>query len=101
MNNNNLNSVMSNDKKFKKYIDSVKHYKSMMKPEYQKYFDEISALYINRQIVKKVEVEKLLKKFISRGTGEKSAIKLIETKYREQKTIKKEIETFYITVNFD
>ena len=53
---NNLNTNMSSDtKKFKKYMDSLKYYKSMIKPENQKYFDEISALYINRQISKKAK----------------------------------------------
>ena len=56
----NLINNMS-EKKFKKYMDSLSYYKGILKPENKKYFDEIAALYINRQIVKKSEVEKLLK----------------------------------------
>ena len=100
---NNLNTNMSSDKKYEKYMNSLKYYKSMIKPENQKYFDEIKSLYINRQISKKVEVEKLLKKLTGRGTAAKSAIKLIETKYRSApsvKGIRGEKKTFYVTAKF-
>lgn len=99
MSNNNMNN-----KKFKKFMDSLSYYKPLMKPENRKYFDEISALYINRQIVKQSEVEKLLKKFTSRGQGPKSAIKLIETKYRQQEPIIKDvkkIESYFVTASFE
>lgn len=98
MSNNNMNN-----KKFKKFMDSLSYYKPLMKPENRKYFDEISALYINRQIVKQSEVEKLLTKLTSRGQGPKSAIKLIENKYRKQESAKyvKKIESYFVTAAFE
>ena len=89
-NNNNLTllNMENKNKKFKKFMDSVSYFKTLIKLENRKYFDEIASLYINRQIVKESEVMKLLIKLTSRGTAAKSAIKLIENKYRLQKSAK-------------
>ena len=98
-----MTNINMNNKKFKKFMDSLSYFKPNMKPENRKYFDEISSLYINRQIVKQSEVMKLLNKLTSRGQGPKSAIKLIETKYRSQKSARfeKKIESYFVTASFD
>ena len=98
-----MTNINMNNKKFKKFMDSLAYYKPIMKPENRKYFDEISALYLNRQIVKQSEVIKLLDKLTSRGQGPKSAIKLIENKYRNQKTarLEKVIQSYYVTASFN
>ena len=69
---------MTEIKKYSKFINSISYYKSSLKPNYKKYFDEIASLYINRKIEKKITVTRLFDKLISRGSGSKSAIKLIE-----------------------
>jgi hypothetical protein len=102
LSNNNMNKN-NNNKKFKKFMESLSTYKTLMKPQNKKYFDEISSLYINRQIVKKSEVMKLLNKLVSRGQGPKSAVKLIENKYRNQKSIRQQnvIKSYFVTVSID
>ena len=96
-------SNKNNNKKFKNFMNSLSTFRLNMKPIYRKYFDEISSLYINRQIVKQSEVMKLLNKLTGRGQAPKSAIKLIENKYRNQKSIRKEkpIKSYYVTASFD
>jgi hypothetical protein len=75
------------EKKFKKFINDLSFYKSLLKPQYLQYFDTIASLYINRKIEKKSQVEKLFSKLTGRGTAPQSAIKLIE-KYKTYKSVK-------------
>ena len=86
---------MTNQKKFSNFIKDISYYKSVLPVKYKHYFDEISSLYLQRKIEKQSEVHKLLNKSSSRGKSPKSAIKLIESKYKVQAPIiglKKKLE---------
>ena len=78
---------MTINKKYSNFINSISYYKALLKPNNKKYFDEIASLYINRKIEKKTTVNKLLDKLVSRGSGPKSAVKLIE-KYSTYEPVK-------------
>ena len=73
--------------KFQNKMNNFSYYKSLLSKKYLPYYDVISDLYISRKIEKVKEVDKLLKKFTSRGNGPASAIKLIETKYRNTEPV--------------
>ena len=75
------------EKKFKKFINDMSFYKSVLKPQYLQYFDVIASLYLERKIEKKSQVEKLFTKLTGRGTAAQSAIKLID-KYKTYKSVK-------------
>ena len=75
------------EKKYKKFINEMSYYKTLLKPQYKQYFDVIASLYIDRKIEKKTQVEKILKKLIGRGTAAQSGIKLIN-KYKDYKSVK-------------
>ena len=65
---------MDNNKKYFKFIDNLRNYKDMMKPKYKHMFDVVAQLYTSR---KKITVEKLLNKLVSRGKAPLSAMKTI------------------------
>ena len=69
---------MDNNKKYFKFIDNLRNYKDMMKPKYKHMFDVVAQLYTSRKIEKKITVEKLLNKLVSRGKAPLSAMKDIE-----------------------
>ena len=98
-----INKKLSSNK-FKRFINDVSYYKSIISPKYKEYFDVVTSLYMNRQIEKKSEVEKLLNKLSSRGLGPKSAVDLIESKYMKQepiKGIKEKLKTYHIAANIE
>ena len=73
---------MDKKKKYKKFLHNISYYKSILPKKYLPYYNEIESLYIDRKIEKQSEVTKLLDKLAGRGTAPKSAIKLIEQKYK-------------------
>ena len=86
--------------KFTKFVKSINYYKNILPNKYKPYYDIVTNLYIERKIEKQSELRKLLDKFMSRGNGPKSAIKLIEDKYIHQlpvKGIKEKYRNFHIT----
>ena len=90
--------------KFSKFMDDLSYFKSVIPEKYKQYFDVISSLYISRKIEKKSEVEKLLHKLASKGQGPKSAVDLIESKYKHQKPvigIKEKIRTYFMSANVE
>ena len=60
--NKNIKKISKN--KFKRFINDISYYKSIIQPKYKQYFDVITSLYVNRKIEKQTEVEKLLKKLL-------------------------------------
>ena len=97
------NKKISNNK-FKRFVSDISFYKSTTSPKYTDYFDVITSLYLERKIEKKSEVEKLLKKLSSRGLGPRSAIDLIESKYKKQdpiKGIKEKFIKYHISTNIE
>ena len=78
---------MTNQKKFSNFIKEISYYKTALPTKYKHYFDEISTLYLERKIEKQSEVHKLLHKLSSRGQGPKTAIDLIETKYKTNEPV--------------
>ena len=94
------------NKKYFKFIDSLKHYKEIMKPKYKHYFDALAVLYTSRKIEKKITVEKLLNKLVSRGNGPKSAVEAIAKyhnvvaskgiKEKKQIQVQQEEHTFHL-----
>ena len=60
--------------KFTKFVASIDYYKDALPKKYTKYYDEITSLYLNRNIGNKSEVHKLFNKLMGRGTSAKSAI---------------------------
>ena len=56
------NNKMSKNK-FKRFMNDVSYYKSLIQPKYKEYFDVITSLYLDRKIEKRTEVEKLLKNY--------------------------------------
>ena len=89
---------------FKRFVNDISYYKSTISPKYADYFDVITSLYLDRKIEKKSEVEKLLKKLSSRGLGPRSAIDLIESKYKKQepiKGIKEKFKQYHISANIE
>ena len=95
---------MTNQKKFSNFIKDISYYKSVLPVKYKHYFDEISSLYLQRKIEKQSEVHKLLNKLSSRGQSPKSAIKLIESKYKVQAPIigiKEKIRAYHVSANVE
>ena len=93
--NSNYNNMSKN--KFTRFMDDLSYYKSIINAKYKDYFDVISSLYIARKIEKKTEVTRLLHKLASKGQGPQSAVKLIESKYKNREPvigIKEKIKTF-------
>lgn len=98
---------MDNNKKYFKFIDNLRNYKDMMKPKYKHMFDVVAQLYTSRKIEKKITVEKLLNKLVSRGKAPQSAMKEIEKYHKvvassgikqKKEVIKpKENHTFHLT----
>ena len=66
------------NKKFSKFIKSIDFYKTTLPKKYKNRFDEVASLYLDRKIEKSKTVTNILDKFHNRGSGPKSAIKLIE-----------------------
>ena len=101
-----IKPIMRNNK-FQNKMNNFSFYKSLLSKKYLPYYDVISDLYQSRKIEKIKEVDKLLKKLTSRGNGPSSAIKLIETKYRntepvigiKQKKIELKLKTFHLSAN--
>lgn len=95
------------NKKYFKFIDNLKYYKDMMKPKYKHLFDTVAQLYTSRKIEKKITVENILNKLVSRGKAPLSAMKTIEKYYnvvptlgikQKKEEIKpKEDHTFHLT----
>ena len=67
-----------NNKKFSKFIKSIDFYKTTLPKKYKNRFDEVASLYLDRKIEKSKTVTNILDKLHNRGSGPKSAIKLIE-----------------------
>lgn len=98
---------MNNNKKYFKFIDNLRSYKDLMKPKYKHMFDVVAQLYTSRKIEKKITVEKLLNKLVSRGKAPQSAMKEIEKYHsavptsgikQKKEIIKpKENHTFHLT----
>ena len=98
---------MDNNKKYFKFIDNLRSYKDLMKPKYKHMFDVVAQLYTSRKIEKKITVEKLLNKLVSRGKAPQSVMKEIEKYHsvvptsgikQKKETIKpKENHTFHLT----
>ena len=98
---------MDNNKKYFKFIDNLRNYKDMMKPKYKHMFDVVAQLYTSRKIEKKITVEKLLNKLVSRGKAPQSAMKEIEKyhsavptsgiKQKKEVSKPKENHTFHLT----
>ena len=74
--------------KFIKFVKSIDYYKNILPNKYKPYYDIVTNLYIERKIEKQSELRKLLDKFMGRGQGPASAIKLIENKYLHQEPVK-------------
>ena len=81
------------NKKYFKIIDNLKHYKDMMKPKYKHLFDTVAQLYTSRKIEKKITVENILNKLVSRGKAPLSAMKTIEKYYNRYQTEKRRDQT--------
>ena len=66
------------NKKFSNFIKSIDFYKTTLPKKYKNRFDEVASLYLDRKIEKSKTVTNILDKLHNRGSGPKSALKLIE-----------------------
>ena len=65
------------NKKVKKFLKQISFYKSIIKPKYIKYYDDITSLYIDGKLKRIDQATKLLDKLTKRGNGPESSIKQI------------------------
>ena len=76
---------MRTEKNVKKFLKKLSFNKDSFKPQYKKYYDEITSLIRNEKIKSKPQAENLYKKFLGRGKAVESAIQIIQN-YKNDKT---------------